>query len=815
MENNEKNISQNIYDYETMNLPILPIRSLVALPKMSLHLDVGRKKSISAVNLAMKKDKYIFLVTQKNMTDNEPDFNSLYHVGTIARIKQVLKLPGDEIRTSLEVLCRAVIDSDLYEENNALNANIRIIQEIKIERTENNEVEALMRETLTCFDTFISLIDKVAPELIPNVLSINEAGALADYITQNLYLRYEDKQLILEAIDPIHRLETLIEIIIDETDILRIEKEIGAKVRDKLARNQREYYVREQIKILQEEIGDGDNPASEADEYRYSIDKMKAPNEIKEKLYKEVNRLYKMPQGSHEGSVIRTYLETCIELPWTKQSKDNINIAKSQKILDNDHYGLEKIKERILEWLSVKVLMPESKGQIICLVGPPGTGKTSIAHSIARCMGRKFARISLGGVHDESEIRGHRRTYIGAMPGKIINAIKDCGTSNPVILLDEIDKLGSDYKGDPSSALLEVLDPEQNKSFKDHFIDMDFDLSKVFFITTANISDTIPAPLLDRMEVIELSSYTQEEKFWIAKKHLFPKQLKKHGITAKQLKIADNGMNEIIAGYTREAGVRKLERTLQKICRKTAKILISDDSVKNVTVTLKNLEEFLGPVKYKNEFLPKTDLIGVVTGLAYTSVGGEIMPIEINVMEGNGKIELTGSLGDVMKESARAAISYIRSKAKILGVDPDFYKTKDIHLHVPEGAVPKDGPSAGITITTALISELSQRPVRRDLAMTGEVTLRGRVLPIGGLKEKTMAAYKAGVKTIIIPKDNMSDLADVDKTVKENVEFIPAEIMDDVLKVALLYKNDENIVINDDEIIPMMITNKPTIGIKQ
>ena len=643
----------------------------------------------------------------------------------------------------------------------------------------------------------IAVMERMSPDVPANVMMKNEAGELADYIAQNIRIGFEDKQRLLEQLDPAERLYDIITVMKRETEMILLEKKIDTKVGMRLNKNQHDFVIREQIRALQEELGEQGGEAGgyddEDDEYYDKIDALPLPAENKEKLLKEVSRLMKMPSASQEAAVIRLYLDECLELPWGKYTQDTLSISRAEKILNDDHYGLTKVKERILEVLAVRQMtegLPAKEGsraQILCLVGPPGTGKTSIAMSVAKALNRNFARISLGGIHDEAEIRGHRKTYIGSMPGRIINAIKEAKSCNPVILLDEIDKLGSDYKGDPSAALLEVLDPEQNKTFRDNFIDMPFDLSSVFFITTANVADTIPAPLLDRMDIIELSSYTAEEKFHIAKRHLLPKTLKKHGFTPKMLKISDKALREIIDFYTREAGVRNLEREIASVCRKAAKEWLSmpDDSREPISVTQKNIEKYLGPKKFRPDKPASKPQIGVVTGLAYTTVGGETMPVEVNAMEGVGKIELTGLLGDVMKESAHAAVSYIRSKASEYGIAEDFYKTKDIHIHVPEGAVPKDGPSAGVTMATALISELSGKAVKNDVAMTGEITLRGRVLPIGGLKEKSMAAYKAGMKTVIIPKDNLPDLYEVDSVVKDNIEFKPVETIDEVIKIAM------------------------------
>ncbi len=780
----------------TAFLPIVPMRGIVAFPKTMLHLEIGRKKTASGLNFAMKSNRCVFLTLQKDFTAQDVDDTNICAIGTIAKVKQILKLHGDTTRAAFEVICRAEISGTIRDVGYE-GADITILPEKEIFADDSTEADALIRKTRDTFDEMTAVMERISPDVPANVMMKNEAGELADYIAQNIRISFDDKQRLLEQLDPIERLYDIITVMKRETEMILLEKKIDTKVGMRLNKNQHDFVIREQIRALQEELGDQGGEGApyddEDDEYYDKIDALPLPEENKEKLLKEVARLMKMPSASQEAAVIRLYLDECLELPWGKYTQDTLSVSRAEKVLNEDHYGLTKVKERILEVLAVKqmtagIQQPEgTRAQILCLVGPPGTGKTSIAMSVARALNRNFARISLGGIHDEAEIRGHRKTYIGSMPGRIISAIKEAKSCNPVILLDEVDKLGSDYKGDPSAALLEVLDPEQNKTFRDNFIDMPFDLSSVFFITTANIADTIPAPLLDRMDIIELSSYTSEEKFHIAKKHLLPKTLKKHGFTPKMLKISDKALREIIDFYTREAGVRNLEREIASVCRKAAKEWLSmpDDSKVPISVTNKNIDKYLGPRKFKPELPAKKPQVGVVTGLAYTTVGGETMPIEVNAMDGAGKIELTGLLGDVMKESAHAAVSYIRSKAAEYGIAEDFYKTKDIHIHVPEGAVPKDGPSAGVTMATALISELSGKAVRNDVAMTGEITLRGRVLPIGGLKEKSMAAYKAGIKTVIIPKDNLPDLYEVDSVVKENITFIPVETIDEVIKNAM------------------------------
>lgn len=766
---------------EEQLLPVLALRGLVIFPGMLLQFDVGRKKSILALSHAMDADQKILLVAQKDLGDNEPNGEQIYRVGVVAKIKQVIRHTEDGVRLFAEGISRAEIVS-ITSESPFLLAQVRELETKPYRPT--HRTEALIRFTQSLFEEYIQNYSRVPPDIVLGVVQKKDCGELADYIASNIMLDYHKKQAILEELSPVKRLEKLINELKNEIQVLTIESQISEKARESINENQREYFLREQMRAISDELGEGDNPQEEADNLRERIAKMKLPKLQHDKLMRECDRLSKMPYGSHEASVILSYIETCLELPWHTSSKEHIDLAKAQKVLDHDHYGLTKVKERILEVLAVKKLAPDIKGQIICLVGPPGVGKTSIVRSIAKAIGRNYVRVSLGGVRDEADIMGHRRTYIGSMPGRIISAVKQAGTNNPLILLDEIDKLGNDFRGDPASALLEVLDSEQNSTFVDHYIDMPFDLSNVFFITTANDYSAIPEPLLDRMDVITLSSYTHEEKFHIATKHLIPKQFKKHGISPKMLKITPNAVHELIDGYTREAGVRNLERQIAAICRKCAKKIIEQPETK-ITVIPKNLEELLGPKKFKTDELVKTDMVGLVNGLAWTSVGGEMLPIEVAVMDGTGKLELTGSLGDVMKESARTAISCIRTRASKLGISHDFYSNYDIHIHAPEGAIPKDGPSAGTAMATAITSALTNIPVKHDVAMTGEITLLGRVLPIGGLKEKTMAAYRSGIKTIIIPADNVSDLADIDKTVKDSLNFLPVEKIDQVLEAAL------------------------------
>ncbi len=774
-------------------MPAVALRGLVLFPKMFIHFDVGREKSINALRKAMDTDQEIFLVTQKDISVDDPDFSDLYEIGVVANVKQVLKLPGKSgnVRVAVEGLYRARLVQTLASgSGNFLKTMIFPITEPSIRSDKAEYAKALVRHTKDVFADYSDCAPQMPSDIMTGVMQKNEAGELADYIAGNIMLEYEDRQHILSIINPIKRLEEMCVLLASEGNLLAIEAEIGDKVQEQIDKNQREYYLREQMKVISTELGGGVSHEEELDYFRETIFNMKASDEVKEKLFKECDKLEKYSPSSPEAAVSRNYIETCIALPWDNMSQENANIEKSRKTLEADHYGLEKIKERILEYLAVRALAPDIKGQIICLVGPPGVGKTSIARSVASATGREYVRISLGGVKDEAEIRGHRKTYIGSMPGRIIDAMKQAGTSNPLILLDEVDKLSSDYKGDPTSALLEVLDPEQNSTFRDHYIELPFDLSRVMFITTANVEANIPDPLRDRMEIIELGSYTSEEKFHIAKKHLLPKQAKRHGLKSGQLKITDKALRLIIEGYTREAGVRALEQKLAAICRKSA-MKIVEEKAEKISVKPENIEELLGSRKFKADSLIRENEVGVVNGLAWTSVGGDMLEIETAVLKGTGKLELTGSLGDVMQESAKAAVSYIRSKADSLPVNGEFYKNSDIHIHVPEGATPKDGPSAGVTIATSLVSALTGRKVRKDVAMTGEITLRGRVLPIGGLKEKSMAAYRAGIKTVVIPYDNIADLDEVDAKVKESISFMPVKTVDAVWDIAL--ENDEDV----------------------
>ncbi len=780
-----QNFTDEIIKMEgNMTLPILAIRGLVFFPGMMLQFDITRKKSVLAASEAIARDRLIFLVSQVHMSENEPVGDDLYKIGVIARVKQVLHHTSDGAKLHVEGLCRGEIMS-LVQEDPYLVGNIVKCPVLTYKKSYRSE--ALIRIIHQKFDDYLRLFKHVPPDVLLGVLQEKDCGRLADYIAANISIDFERKQYILDELRPLKRMQKLIAVLTEETQILQVENEINQKAQAQIDENQREYFLKEQLRAITSELGEDDNPQQEADEIKGKVLSLKLPRVCEEKLLKECDKLYRMPSGSHEASVIRLYLDTCLELPWHKASKEKLDLKRAQKVLDRDHYGMEKVKERFIETLAVRSLAPAQTGQIICLVGPPGVGKTSIARSIAQATGRKYVRVSLGGVSDEAEIMGHRKTYVGSMPGRIINAVKQAGVNNPLLLLDEIDKLGTNFKGDPASALLEVLDPEQNGEFTDHYIDMPFDLSQVLFITTANDASRIPGPLYDRMDIIELRSYTLEEKLNIAMKHLVRKQLDKHGVKPSQLKFTRTGMRQLIDGYTREAGVRTLERHIAAICRKVAKMIVTDEEFKSYTVRQDKLEELLGPRKYMKDNVSKEDIVGLVNGLAWTSVGGELLPIEVAVMEGTGKIQLTGSLGDVMKESANAAITCIRTRAAELGISPKFYEKYDIHVHAPEGAVPKDGPSAGTAMATAITSALCGIPVRHDVAMTGEITLQGRVLPIGGLREKSMAAYKNGVKTVLFPADNLPDLADIDPIVKDNVQFIPVKKIDSALENALQY----------------------------
>ena len=764
-------------------LPAIALRGLVVFPNNIVHFEVGRAKSIAAIEAAMHANSSVFLVAQKEMDVEEPTMPDLYGYGVIAEIKQVLRVSDDLVKVLVEGKTRA----RLLELNDGdfLQASVRPVPVRGIGADKRTQTEALVRSLKDCFEEYLSYSPQISKDIIYNIVSSDSPLFLSEYMPANLLLKYEDKQTILNESSLLSRLEKLLMLLRQECQVLEIERDLDDKVNASLDKGQREYYLREQMHIISEELGDSEDTRAEADIYRQKIAALKLDDESTEKLLKECDRLARMQSNSAESGVIRSYLDTCLGLPWHITTEDDLDQAHARRVLDREHYGLQKVKERILELLAVRKLNTEVKGQIVCLVGPPGVGKTSIAHSIADCMGRKFARMSLGGVHDEAEIRGHRRTYIGAMPGRIISAINSAKSSNPVILLDEIDKLAGDYKGDPSSALLEVLDPEQNRTFKDNYLDIPFDLSEVLFITTANDASTIPGPLYDRMDVIELPSYTRTEKFNIAKRHLLPKQLKNNGLDGK-VTMTSGAIYEIIDGYTREAGVRNLERTITSVLRKCAQKIAAGETEK-ISVSGTMVKSLLGPEKVKPTFISRTDSVGIANGLAWTSVGGEMLPVEVAVIpNGTGKIEITGSLGDVMKESAQLAVTYARVHAEEYGIAPDRFKNTDLHIHAPEGAVPKDGPSAGVTLTTALVSALSGIPVRHDLAMTGEITLHGNVLPIGGLKEKSMAAFREGISTVLIPKENATDLYEVDAEVKEKIHFIPVERLSQVLKHALI-----------------------------
>ena len=763
-------------------MPMLVMRGVVVFPNTVMHLDVSRAASLQAVSASVEQDRRIFLVAQKDIAVEEPEPHDVYRVGTVAVIKQVVKVPNDDgIRVVVEGLYRATLSSVLSSEP-CYEVGVEECPARVLHVNENRRL-ALLRSIKEEFVEFAQQAAKISPAVMMQIQGEDNVGRLCDKIAFELNIHWEEKQQILEQVSLMKRSDMILSLLKREAEILQYEKEIQEKVQQNVADNQRDYYLREQLRVLNDELY-GYDDIDELQEYRSAIEKLPADDSVKEKLYKEVDKLSKMPQGAHEATVVYHYLDTLLELPWNTYTTDSVDLKKARRLLDEEHFGLEKVKQRILEMLAVRLLAPEQNGQILCLVGPPGVGKTSIAASVAACMGRKYARVSLGGVKDESEIRGHRRTYIGAMPGRIIDAIKTSGSSNPLLLLDEIDKIGNDYKGDCSASLLEVLDPEQNRTFQDHYVDMPYDLSKVLFITTANDASAIPSALLDRMEVLEISSYTREEKFHIAKNHLIKKQMKKHGLTGKTFRMADAAIFELIDFYTREGSVRQLEREIASICRKAACKLVEGDE--KVSVKAKDIQNLLGVRKYKEESLSaETDEVGLVNGLAWTSVGGEVMRLEAAALPGTGKVELTGSLGDVMQESARTAIGYVRSQADSLGIPTDFYKTTDIHIHATEAAVPKDGPSAGVTMAVAIVSALTNRPIHHDVAMTGEISLRGRVLPIGGLKEKTMAAYKAGVHTVLIPKDNAPDLEELDPVVKKNLDFVICDTMDTVFRTAL------------------------------
>ena len=767
-------------------MPVLALRGLTVFPNQTAHFDVGREKSVRALESAMKKDQTLLLIPQKNIMDEDPGFEGLYPIGTVVMVKQILRSQGENLRVLVTGLCRGRV----IEQTQQTPYMAALVEKVfDVEVPENLRVRALRREANALFDAYLEKTERPAQNLQLRMLTSEDTGFLADSIGQNCGIDYPEKAKLLCQLNPVKRLESAVKLLRQEMEMLQLESVIQEKTRAEIDQDQRDYYLREQMKVIREELGEGDDE-SEIETYTKKIRALKLNEKSEEKLLKDINRLKKQPFGSAEAAVLRNYLDTVLELPWHETTKERVDVEAARKVLDKDHFGLQKVKERILETMAVRQLAPEMPPQILCLVGPPGVGKTSIAYSIARSLNRKMARISLGGVHDEAEIRGHRKTYVGAMPGRIMPAMTQAGSRNPILLLDEVDKMGSDHRGDPGAALLEVLDSEQNHTYRDHFLEIPFDLSDVMFIATANTLDTVPRPLLDRMEIIELGSYTDEEKLMIVKDHLLPKQMGKHGLKKTQLRVTDDAIREIITCYTRESGVRSLERKLAEVCRKVDMRLLAQEEPKRITVTGSNLEEFLGIRRYLPDRLPGSDQVGLVTGLAWTSVGGETLEVEVNVMDGSGKLELTGNLGDVMKESAHAALSYIRANSQKLGIEADFYKTKDIHVHFPEGAVPKDGPSAGVTVCTAIVSALTGLTVRRDVAMTGEISLRGRVLAIGGLKEKTMAALRHGIQTVIIPKANERDLAEIDQTVRKSVNFITAETVDTVLEAALNRKQE-------------------------
>ena len=763
-------------------LPVLALRGLCVFPRMLTHFDVGRRRSARAVEEALKENQLIFLVTQRDLQKDDPARDDLYEVGTVSVVRQVLRLPGENMRILVEGQYRATLLDLIQSEPYLFGRVMRLDDEPCGKKTPRTE--ALIREAYNLFEQFAELSQRNMQESLMQLAASEDAGFIADLIGQNASFAYSEKQKLLEQAQPVRRLEQAVRMLAKELDIMKLESEISDKVQQSVDKGQRDYYLREQLHAIRDELGEGDD-AQDADEYRKKITALRLEKDTEEKLLKEVSRLNKQPAGSQEAALLRTYLDAVLELPWNRTTKERLDVKAARRILDAEHFGLEKIKERVLETLAVRQLAPELPGQILCLVGPPGVGKTSVAISVAHALNRNLARISLGGVHDEAEIRGHRKTYIGAMPGRVMAAVAQAKSKNPLLLLDEIDKLGSDYKGDPASALLEVLDSEQNGSFRDHYLEVPFDLSQCMFITTANTTDTIPRALLDRMEVIELGSYTDEEKLQIARRHLLPKQLSRHGIAKGSVRVSDDAIREMIACYTRESGVRNLEREIASLCRKCAMRFVADNPPKRISITGANLESYLGVRKFLPDVLPAADPVGLVTGLAWTAVGGETLEVEVNVVDGSGKLELTGNLGDVMKESVHAAVSYIRSRTAHFGIAPDFYKTKDIHVHFPEGAIPKDGPSAGITVCTAIVSALTGAPVRRDIAMTGEISIRGRVLAIGGLKEKTMAALRHGIRTVIIPEANAKDLEQIDQTVRSALNFITVRHVDSVIETAL------------------------------
>ena len=786
-------------------MPVLALRGLTVFPDQTVHFDVGRHKSILALDAAMKADQHIFLVPQKDIMDNDPPLEGLYNIGVVAKIKQVLKSQGENLRVLVTGLCRARV-RDLTQNDPFMEGYIESVPETEV--LDNIKHRVLRREANALYAGYCEMTEHPAQQIVLRMIATENSGYLADTIAQNSGIDFRDKAKLLCQMNPVRRLEQAVKLLRQEVEMLKLDAEIQEKTKAHLDQHQRDYYMREQIKVLREELGEGDDDREFA-EFEKKIRALHLDEDSEKKLLKDLDRLKKQPFGSAEAGVLRNYIDTVLELPWNVRTKERVDVAAARKILDHDHFGLQKVKERILESIAVRQMAPQMPPQILCLVGPPGVGKTSIAYSIARSLNRKMARISLGGVRDEADIRGHRKTYVGAMPGRIITGLIQAGSSNPILLLDEIDKMGSDHRGDPSAAMLEVLDSEQNATYRDHFLEIPYDLRDVMFITTANTLDTIPRPLLDRMEVIELGSYTDEEKVMIAKNHLIPKQLEKHGLKKSQVRISDEAVRETISGYTRESGVRTLERQFAKIARKAAMQILEQETPKRINVSGSNLETFLGIRYFQPETIETFDQVGVVTGLAWTAVGGTTLEVEVNVMEGTGRIERTGNLGDVMKESVHAAVSYIRANAAKLGVPADFYKTMDIHVHFPEAATPKDGPSAGVTVCTAIVSALTGIPVRRDVAMTGEISLRGRVMAIGGLKEKTMAALRHGCTTVIIPKENERDLEEIDQTVRSQLNFVLASNADTVLETALVHKPVPSKPVIQD--IPEPVTRQPAL----
>ncbi|KAB8134709.1 endopeptidase La [Gracilibacillus oryzae] len=769
-----------------IHIPLLPLRGLIVFPGMVIHLDVGREKSIQSLEKAMMNDQQIFLAAQKESAIDEPDVKDIHHLGTIAKVNQMLKLPNGTMRVLVEGIQRAQIKKFINKKKQFFVE----IERLEDEHDDLQEEEALMRTLLAQFENYSRISKKVTKETLASVIDIEDPSRFSDVIASHVTLKMSDKQSVLETVNVNDRLNKLLDILSNEKEVLELERKIGQRVKKSMEDTQKEYYLREQMKAIQKELGDKDGRTGEIAELKQQLVEKDLPERIQEVALKELSRYERVPQSSAESSVIRNYLDWIIALPWKEETEDNLNVQHAEKVLNEDHYGLEKVKERVLEYLAVQQLTKSLKGPILCLAGPPGVGKTSLARSIARSINRNFVRISLGGVRDEAEIRGHRRTYVGAMPGRIMQGMKKAKTTNPVFLLDEIDKMSNDFRGDPSAAMLEVLDPEQNNTFSDHYLEETYDLSNVMFIATANNLATVPRPLLDRMEIINIAGYTEHEKMHIAKEHLLPKQMKENGLKKGNLQVRDEALLKLIRLYTREAGVRGLERQLASVCRKAAKIIVSQEK-QRVVVTEKQLETILGKPKFRYGLMEEENQVGAATGLAYTSAGGDILSIEVSLAKGKGKLTLTGKLGDVMKESAQAAFSYIRSRADELKIDPNFNENYDIHIHVPEGATPKDGPSAGITMATALVSALTGRPVRKEVGMTGEITLRGRVLPIGGLKEKSLSAHRAGITTIIIPADNEKDLEDIPDTVREQLTFIPVDHLDKVLQYALLEGKNE------------------------